>query len=316
MNDYQFDPDIVCGWPLKSISFEGTIQKVPREKLLRLKEIKTLEMIDGQPVAEFWKEFDKLGASKFPPLAPGWFERVSQLPPEEQVKEVAAELKRRNPEWDEKLERQVYPGIWGVKFDSSHVADITPISALTTLNWLIATPSNHKGRITDLSPLTGLKSLRRVDFPFCGELSDLSPLRDLPILYVDVPGCAVTDLTPLAGKPIQFLSVGGCVNLTDLSPIKGAPLNTALLVTGAGIRDLSPVRDSKVEQLQLLDSQFDPDVVCRWPLKTIMFHSDLPKVPREKLLRLKEIKTLETIDGQPVAEFWKEFDKLAEMPVE
>ena len=59
--DYQFDPDIVCGWPLKAISFQDTIQKVPREKLLRLKEIKTLETIEGQPVAEFWKEFDKSG---------------------------------------------------------------------------------------------------------------------------------------------------------------------------------------------------------------------------------------------------------------
>ncbi len=31
-------------------------------------------------------------------------------------------------------------------------------------------------------------------------------------------------------------------------------------------------------------------------------------MPREKVLRLKEIKTLETIHDKSVAEFWKEFD--------
>ncbi len=254
--------------------------------------------------------------AKFPPLAPGWFERVSKLPPEEQVKEVAAELKRRNPEWDEKLEHLVEFDWWGVEFDSSHVADITPISALTTLTLLRAIPSNQRGLISDLSPLAGLKDLRNVTLGYCIDLSDLSPLRDLPMAYIDVHHSSVTDISPLAGKPIEFLNVEGCVKLTDLSPLKGAPLGAGLMVFGSGIRDLSPLRDSQITHIQLFDSQFDPEVVCHWPLKEIMFHADLPKVPREKLLRLKEIKTLETINGQPVAEFWKEFDAAADKPVE
>ncbi len=57
-------------------------------------------------------------------------------------------------------------------------------------------------------------------------------------------------------------------------------------------------------------------MVCDWPPKEIMFHSDIPNVPREKLLWLKEVKTLETINGQPVAEFWKEIDQTGDKAVE
>ena len=309
MIDSQFDPDIVCGWPLKSISFFHTIQKVPREKLLRLKEIKTLETIDGKPVAEFWKEFDKLGASKFPPLAPGWFERVSKLPPEEQVKEVSLELKRRNPEWDEKLEHGMQDGrVDRMTFDGSKITDILPLSVLTGLRVLTCPAHSGSSRLTDLSPLAGLKNLQITDFSFCKELTNLAPLRDLPIDHVLLQFAAVTDLSPLAGKKIQLLHLWGCMKLTDLAPLKDAPL-AHLVIHETGIRDLSPLRDSKVKTLGLMDSQFDPDIICRWPLKSIGFNKSIQKVPREKLLRLKEIKTLETIDGKPVAEFWKEFDK-------
>ena len=312
MNDYQFDPDIVCGWPLKSISFEGTIQKVPREKLLRLKEIKTLEMIDGQPVAEFWKEFDKLGASKFPPLAPGWFERVSQLPPEEQVKEVSLELKRRNPEWDEKLEHSLRNGyVNDLRFNSTQVADIAPLAALTELEVLFCTASKPSDRLTDLSPLAGLKQLHAVFIANCTSLSDISALRGLPLTDCILENASIIDISPLAGMPIQFLELSRNRNLTDLSPLKGAPLSSAFGCCGTGVRDLSPLRDSQVKQVMLHDKQFDPDIVCGWPLKSINFNGTMLSVPRAKLLRLKEIKTLETIDGKPVAEFWKEFDQAA-----
>ncbi len=255
-------------------------------------------------------------ASKFPPLAPGWFERVSKLPPEEQVKEVSLELKRRNPEWDEKLEHIVDGDhISSVSLDSSHVADITPLSVFTRLYGLTCAGRNHSGQITDLSPLANLKSLVSLSLTF-NQITDLTPLRDLPIPYLDLTGNPITDLAPLAGKPIVSLSLAGCTNLVELSPIKGAPLSGLLNIAGSGIRDVTPLRDSKVENVGLMDYQFDPNIVCGWPLKAINFQQTIEKVPREKLLRLKEIKTLETIDGQPVAEFWKEFDAAADKPVE
>lgn len=89
----------------------------------------------------------------------------------------------------------------------------------------------------------------------------------------------------------------------------GAPLNSHFSCQRTGIRDLSPLRDSQVKQVVLHDNQFDPDIVCGWPLKSINFNGTMLSVPRAKLLRLKEVKTLETIDDKPVAEFWKAFEK-------
>ncbi len=259
----------------------------------------------------------KATASKFPPLAPGWFERVSKLPPEEQVKEVATELKRRNPEWDEKLEYSLQDSsVYFIRIDCSQVADITPLSVLTKLVSVECVASNHMGRITDLSPLAGLKSLGAITFIGCPHLTDLTPLRDLPITYADLRLTPVTDLSPLAGKPIQLLNLFECEKLVDLTPLKGASLNQLLVIAKTGVRDLKPLRDSKVDFIHLQGHQFDPDIVCQWPLKRIGFLGDIGSVPREKFLRLKEIKTLETINGKPVAEFWKEFDKTTDKPVE
>ena len=180
----------------------------------------------------------KATASKFPPLAPGWFERVSQLPPEEQVKEVSLELKRRNPEWDGKLEHIVDGDhISSVSLDSSHVADITPLSVFTRLYGLTCAGRNHSGQITDLSPLANLKSLVSLSLTF-NQITDLTPLRDVPIPYLDLTGNPITDLAPLAGKPIVSLSLAGCANLVELSPIKGAPLSGLLIIAGSGIRDV------------------------------------------------------------------------------
>ncbi len=252
----------------------------------------------------------KATVSHFPPLAPGWFERVSKLPPEEQVKEVSLELKRRNPEWDEKLEHQIRDGyVLDVRFDSKHVADIAPLAVLTDLRVLFCTASKPSDRLTELSPLAGLKQLHAVYFTNCTSLSDLSALRGLTITDCSLQNTSVTDLSPLAGKPILYLDISQNRTLTDLSPLKGAPLSSAFSCQRTGIRDLSPLRDSQVKQVELHDRQFDPDIVCGWPLKSINFNGTRLSVPRDKLLRLKEIKTLETIDDQPVAEFWKEFDQ-------
>ena len=254
----------------------------------------------------------KATASKFPPLAAGWFERVSKLPPEEQVKEVSLELKRRNPEWDEKLKHRIIDGqVHNFDFDSSNVEDIVPLAVLTRLVGLHCPASNGKGRITDLSPLAGLKYLISFNVMNCTELADLSPLREVPVHYLTLAGTAVSDLSPLAGKPMSSLVLWNCKRLSDLSPIKGSPLNTKLLLMESGVRDLTPIRDSKVVEVALVDTQYDPDIVVRWPLKKIDFWRTTQNIPREKLLRLKEIKTLETIDDKPVAEFWKEFDQAA-----
>ena len=57
-----------------------------------LHSLKALETINGKPVAEFWKDVETKQAD-----FNAWLQRVPTLPAEQQVKEVAAKLKERNP---------------------------------------------------------------------------------------------------------------------------------------------------------------------------------------------------------------------------
>ena len=192
----------------------------------------------------------KATASKFPPLAPGWFERVSKLPPEEQVKEVSLELKRRNPKWDEKLDHRITDRrIDLVIFDSSKVNDIMPLSVLTQLVVLDCHAVKLPSRLTDLSPLAGMKNLLHFAVDGCTDLTDISPLRDAPLITASLNGTAITDLSPLAGKQLRELYLEECPELTDLSPLKAAPLHGMLCINWSRIRDLSPLRAVRVGNL-------------------------------------------------------------------
>ncbi|HVK09077.1 MAG TPA: hypothetical protein VM597_09900, partial [Gemmataceae bacterium] len=69
--------------------------------------------------------------------------------------------------------------------------------------------------------------------------------------------------------------------LTDLAPLADLPLEH-LFIGNTGVKDLRPL--------------------AKMPLKRV----NVPAVPAAELDRLRDIKTLQTINFQPVAEFWKE----------
>ena len=71
--------------------------------------------------------------------------------------------------------------------------------------------------------------------------------------------------------------------LSDLAPLKDMPLNS-LLIKGTSVTDLAPLKDL--------------------PLKEIWCDFQAPR--DAKILRA--IKTLETINGKPADQFWKEVD--------
>src|SRR5207247_215206 len=112
----------------------------------------------GKEVAFVWT------LSPFPPLDEAWVKQVQALPPDKQVEEVAAELKRRNPGFDGKMDSE-YRGlkfpvieggkVKGLNFDTGQVTDLSPIRALPDLRYLRCYGS-QASRLTDLSPLRGL----------------------------------------------------------------------------------------------------------------------------------------------------------------
>jgi serine/threonine protein kinase/Leucine-rich repeat (LRR) protein len=113
------------------------------------------------------------------------------------------------------------------------------------------------------------------------KVSDLSPLQGLPLTSLVCAGTLVKDLSPLKGiKNLSVLNLSG-TKVSDLSPLKGLPL-TSLACEKTLVKDLSPLRGMPLKELSCdFQPQRDAEI-------------------------LRSLKSLEKINGKPVAEFWKE----------
>jgi hypothetical protein len=281
------------------------------------------------------------------PVNEAEIKRVSALPAARQIEEVREQLKRRNPGFNGELATKTDGGaVTALSFSTDQVADIAPVRLLTQLKALTISGSNAlKGKVVDLSPLKGLK-LSDLDVGQ-NPIHDISPLEGMPLTRLHLWQWTGTDLRPLKGMPLQSLNVGGgtqkidlapiadlpldflCINhtlITDLAPIKKMPL-TALLCANTPVADLSPLRGMKIRRLEMYKTMvYDLSPLKGLPLE--LLHCEDSKVldlSPVKDLPLKEIrcnfnpkrdselfrgiKTLETINEKPAAEFWKALDK-------
>ena len=159
----------------------------------------------------------------------------------------------------------------GLNCQSTRVEDLAPLKGMTLVN-LNCSYTN----IDDLSPLTGMSmgSLHIIQT----KVADLSPLKGMKLGVVSMTDSQVSDLKPLAGMPITGISVNG-TKVTDLSPLRGIAIEV-LYCQNTKIGQLSPLKGMPLKRLY-----------CDLKLQ-----SDIPI--------LRGIKTLETINDVPVAEFW------------
>ncbi len=287
-----------------------------------LRSIKTLETINHKPVAELWKDMAAQQA-RFE----SWCKQVAAMPAMQQVAAVAAELKKRNPGFDGQVDHKIENDVvTGVRFVSDEVTDLTPLRALKQLTSVGCNGSKVRGgsgtgKLTDLSPLKGLP----LRWLFCAgnSISDLTALRGLPLEHLDCGECPVRDFTPLKDLPLQWL-VCYQTALSDLSPLAGKKGFWFLVCHHTRVHDLAPLAGLPLSHLdcrytdvadlaplkgaarlkELMCSQtrvtdFAP--VKDAPLKTLVCD---PEAFRGTAI-LRESKTLETINGKPAAEVWK-----------
>jgi hypothetical protein len=275
---------------------------------------------NGRQVVRLSKESAPLSAAE------AWEKSVTALPPEKQVEAVVKRLKELNPGFDGKVTPTIRgPVVTGLAFNTDAVADLSPLRALKWLEALACSGSvNNQGKLADLSPLRGL-SLRSLWFgdnlvsdlsplkgmpiqelqcyrnplvedltPLKGmqltrldcahtRVADLSPLKGMKLKHLSCDSTLVSDLSPLSGMALEGLGVGYCRHLTDLSPLKGMPLQVLFWI-GSGVSDTSPLKGMPLKEI-LCDFQRERDAEF-----------------------LRSFKTLETINGKPAAEFWKEVD--------
>ena len=273
-----------------------------------LRSIKTLMTINEKPVAEFCKTVEDYQAEAKRPLAfeaPGfdaWVKQTAALSAEEQVKAVAKKLVELNPGFDGKVTPTIDGGtVTGLKFVTDQVTDISPVRVLENLSVLeIPGSALGQGKLLNLSPLKGM-SLTTLDF-YLTRVSDLSPLRGMKLRNLNSSGTFVADLSPLKNMPLEVLRITA-QPVADLSPLKGMSLKT-LLINLTYVSDLSPLKGMAITELAFAGGVTDFALLKEMPLKTI----NLDFQPEQHTDLLRSIKTLETINFKPAAEFWKDVE--------
>jgi hypothetical protein len=299
--------------PLKYLRFDF----LPWRDAEVLHSLKTLEVINEQPAAEFLRAMDD-NRAKFEE----WAARVAKLPPAEQVKEVTDELRRRNAGFTGTPTPTIEAGVvTGLAFPTDAVTDLSPVRALPGLKNLDGRGSGvGKGQLADLWPLRGLKlvTLHLKD----NRVTDLRPLKDLPLSSLDIGRNPVLDLTPLGATSLRGLSCHG-IPAKDFTPLRGLPLGyldinaTAfadlgilqdaplgmLYIHGTPVADLGPLRGKPLKELNCQKTRVtDLSPLRDVPLQSLQCDFDA----RRDTEVLKAIKTLRTINGKPAAEFWKD----------
>jgi formylglycine-generating enzyme required for sulfatase activity len=243
--------------------------------------------------------------AKTPPAAVAPFtdadvKRIAALPIAEQYEEVCKELRKRNPEYSAEITQEVRNGrILGLYM--------------------------QKPGIRDLSPVRALVALERVEYA-ADTLEDISPLKGMHLGELSIRGTSVSDLSPLKGMPLKGFECTACKKLTDLSPLAGLPL-TGIQMAYTPIQDLTPLKGMKLQEINLEASPVaDLSPLAGMPLTHIIYRGTPVKditvlkgmplkevvcdfQPARDAVILRGIKTLEKINGKPVAEFWKEVDE-------
>ena len=194
----------------------------------------------------------------FPPLDPAWVARVRVAGPEEQVRLVRLELQVRNPGFVSGVDAILADGsVTGLTFNSNHVKDVTPISALPHLKRLAAIGTINgfyetvHGSLSDLRPLRGLQ-LERVDLTG-NPVTDVAPLNETQLIELTLAGCPVHDLSSLNHVPVERLNIAG-TKISTLKSLEGFEL-TFLVCQSLGIKDLSPLSGMPLEELH---AQWNP----------------------------------------------------------
>ena len=168
-----------------------------------------------------------------------------------------------------------------LQIDSPYVTNFQALEGMPIENlWIRNNPT------TDLGSIGKMKSLSGFDMVNCPNIADLTPLGGLRLQSVTFTSCnRIADLAPLADQPIRALQITACA-VRDLSPLKDMPLTSFYLSDCKEVDDLTPLAGLKLTQVT-----FPPHIT-------------------KGVQALREMTTLQGINGSPPAEFWKHWDAL------
>jgi hypothetical protein len=290
------NPNVLAGMPLEAIVLDVNYYR----DASWLRDSKTLKQVNGAPVADFWAKVDARQRE-----FDAWCDKVAKLPGTEQVRAVLRELKKRNPEFDEKTrdepgivkDQVVSFSIWTMK-----VNDIEPVRALKHLKALGLTgDSDAAGKVVNLWPLRELQ----LDYLHIGGNGrvDLTGLKGLRLRELAAGYLNIADLRAFDGIDIASLGLQATQPFADLSPLKGRKLKSLHLRITL-VKDIEPLRGMPLEYLYLPAGVTDLEPIRGMPLKEL--HCGFKPWRDAEILRA--LKSLESINDKPAQAFWKEVD--------
>ncbi len=290
----------------------------PRRDAEVLREITSLEAINGYSARSFRLAYPSHKPSHGRGVTPQWLQQIRRLPPQARVQAVMDKLQELNPSFDGKYTFQIDRAsqtIRTLSFDSAVVTDITPLAALSGLRGVMmpagteASPWPRCGWLEDLQPLRKMKLLRL----HCQgtQVADLSPLRGMPLVELWCESTRVTDLEPLRGMPLERLHVYG-TRVADLTPLRGTSL-TVLRCDYTPIRDLAPLKGMPLHVLGLSHTEVaDLTPLEGMPLERLNCEgtrvTDLSPLRGMKLVVLlcghTQVADLSPLRGMPLQQLW------------
>ncbi len=173
------------------------------------------------------------------------------------------------------------------------ITDLTPLSALTKLEFL---DLNQNYTVEDISPLTNLVNLKKLIL-YSNPIKDISPLANLTnIVYLDLLDLPINDINSLSNlinlETLYASGVGVKVNFNNISSLNNLTKLTRLDLAGRGIVNLKPIEN--LTELILLQVSYDS-------LTEISSVSKMKKlirlyIRRNKVDDISGIKNLENLD--------------------
>ncbi len=165
--------------------------------------------------------------------------------------------------------------------------ELNPIISITEAGIELNLSGN--GELRDLRALAGLPIVE-LNLSGCA-VENIQPLKGMPLKELNINGCNVQNLAPLSGAPLEVLEMRGNSRVATLAPLKGMPLRK-LMISGGEIKDIRPLEGMPLEYLQLFGVQVrDLQPLKGAPLRTFTVHDN------------KVIKSLAGIEGAPLQGF-------------
>jgi len=163
--------------------------------------------------------------------------------------DVVTELKKLNPEWNEKYEllKNNSGKVYGLDLSNKTVKDEPNDGPFMTNHKSI---TYDKAELYDISPIKGMY-IEKLILRSC-PLEKISALKEMKLKYLDISDTRVTQIDILYGMPLEQLYLEN-TKVTDITPLVVSPIKY-LWLRNSLVSNLQPLAGKKLVSLDITNT--------------------------------------------------------------